>query len=102
MEIYFNNNSMRIASDNEWIKLSKWRKIEIKKDTLYFDTFGEWRTLSKAEIKFISINTIELKLLSNDRILKLIQIDENLNFEKPKEFWNKFHNRKKSKNCKST
>ena len=48
IEMYFKNDSMRVTADDEWIKLSEWQKIEIKKDTLYFEMFGEWRYPTKA------------------------------------------------------
>ncbi|WP_106793863.1 hypothetical protein [Aquimarina sp. Aq78] len=99
-EVYFKKDSMRIAADNDWVKLSKWRKIEIKNDTLYFETFGEWRDSLKAEIKYAGMNTIELRILKSGENLNLIHIDENINFEKPKEFWSGFHNRQHLKNCK--
>jgi hypothetical protein len=99
IEVYFKNDSMRIASDNDWIKLSEWRKIEIKSDTLYFETFGEWKDSLKAEIKYVGVNRTELHILASDIILDLEPIDENLNLDKPKDFWNGFNNRQNSKNC---
>jgi len=98
-EVYFKNDSMRIASNNEWVKLSEWRKIEIKNDTLYFESFGEWRDNWKAEIRYVGKNKIELHNLITDVKLDLESINQNLNFEKPIEFWNGFNNRKNSKNC---
>ena len=99
-EIYFEKDSMRIASDNEWIKLSEWRKIEIKNNTLNFMTFGEWKDSSKAKIKYVGNNKIELQFLKNDEKLDLELIDEDIKFENLKEFWNGFRNRKKFNNCK--
>ena len=46
-EVYFKKDSMRFASDNEWVKLSDWRKIRVENDTLYFETFGETPNLQK-------------------------------------------------------
>lgn len=100
IEIYFNKDSMRIASNNKWIRLSKWRKIDIKNDTLYFDTFGEWRIPSIAKIKFIEMNKIQLKFSNKDKTIVLTPINQNLKFRSSEEFWNGFYDRKKSKNCK--
>ncbi|MBA6316802.1 hypothetical protein [Cellulophaga baltica] len=91
---------MRVASDNEWVKLSEWRKIEIKNDTLYFETFGEWRGKMKAEINYTGLNNIEMRILKTDEIRNLEPINRNLNFENEKEFWNEFNKRLNFKNCK--
>lgn len=91
---------MRVASDNEWIKLSEWRKIEIKNDTLYFEAFGEWREKMKVEINYTGLNNIELRILETDERRNLEPINRNLNFENEKEFWNRFNKRMNSKNCK--
>ncbi|WP_074405967.1 hypothetical protein [Aquimarina megaterium] len=99
-EVYFKKDSMRVASENEWVKLSEWRKIEIKNDTLHFKSFGEWRDDWKAEIKYIGKNKTELHNLTTDVKLNLKRINENLNFENPKEFWEKFRDRQNSGNCK--
>ncbi len=99
-EIYFKKDSMRIAADNEWIKLSEWRKIEIKNDTLHYKAFGEWKDYSKAEIKHIGKNKIEIHFLKNGENLGLKPIDEDIKFENLKEFWNEFRNREKNNNCK--
>ena len=88
-----------MASDSEWISLSEWRKIEVKNNTLYFETFGELRDSATAEIKYIGRNKIELKLLEAKRSINLEPINESLNFEKPKELWNGFINRLNSSNC---
>ena len=98
-EIYFKKDSMRIASQNEWILLSEWRKIEITDDTLYFESFGEWRDDWKAQIRFISKNKTELHNLTNNVKINLERFDENLIFENPNEFWEKFKKRQRSKNC---
>ena len=63
VEIYFKKDSMRVASENVWVELSEWRKIEIKNDTLYFETFGEWRDKSRAKIKYVEMNNAELSFL---------------------------------------
>jgi hypothetical protein len=99
-EVYFKNDSMRVASDNEWTKLSKWKKIKIKNDTIHFETFGEWRDFSKVVIKYVGKNKIKLRNLKSGENLDLEQIDENLNFEKQHEFWKGFYNRQSSGNCK--
>lgn len=99
-EVYFKNDSMRVASENEWVKLSEWRKIEIINDTLYFKSFGDWKDNWKAEIKFIDKNKTELHNLTTDVRLNLERINENLNFKNEKEFWGKFRARQDSGNCK--
>jgi hypothetical protein len=98
-EIYFKQDSMRVASENEWVKLSEWRKVEIKNDTLYFESFGEWREDWKTQIKYIGNNKTELYNLTTNIKFNLERINENLNFQNPKEFWNEFSNRRNSKNC---
>ena len=89
-----------MASNSEWISLSEWRQIEIKNDTLYFETFGEWRDSATAEIKYIGGNKIKLKLLEANRDVILERINESPNFEKPKKHWNGFIKRLNSSNCK--
>jgi hypothetical protein len=98
-EVYFKQDSMRVASEDEWVKLSEWRKIEIKNDTLYFDSFGEWRDDWKAKIEFNGINKIELHVIQNNAKHDLEPIKKDLNFENLDEFWNGFNKRMKSKNC---
>ena len=99
-EVYFKQDSMRVASENEWVKLSKWKKIEIKNDTLHFETYGEWRKKRKAEIIFIGKNKIELRILEFNEILNLERINGNLSLDNSVEFWNGFNNRWNSNNCK--
>lgn len=99
LEIYFKKDSMRVASENKWVKLSEWRKIEIKNDTLLFETFGEWKKKSKAEINYIGTNKIEMRNLETNERRSLVTFNENLNFENQKEFWNGFNCRQNSKNC---
>lgn len=99
-EIYFKKDSIRAASDNEWIKLSKWRKIKLENDILHFETFGEWRDSSKVKIEFTGKNNIELKNLKSGETLYLEPITQKINFEKSNEFWNGFNKRQNSKNCK--
>ena len=100
MEVYFKQDSMRVASENEWIKLSEWRKIEIKNDTLYFESFGEWRENWKSKIKYINRNKTQLHNLVTDSLIDLVPFETKLNFENPTEFWKDFNNRYNSKNCK--
>lgn len=106
-EVYFKNDSMRIASENDWIKLSEWRKFDVVNDTLFFEAFGEWRNPTKAKIKFIGRNKIELSYPKDidDAEFKLIQsferIDEDFDFNQPKKFWTKFKERKNSAECKA-
>ncbi|WP_298903467.1 hypothetical protein [uncultured Psychroserpens sp.] len=98
-EVYFKQDSMRVTLKNEWVQLSEWRKIEIKNDTLYFESFGEWSENRKARIRYIGINKIELHVFENNDRVDLKPINENLNFENLDEFWNGFNNRLKSKKC---
>ncbi|WP_375238094.1 hypothetical protein [Aurantibacter sp.] len=100
-EVYFKKNSMmRVASENELRTLSEWEKIEIKKDTLYFKSFDEWKHKWKAKIYYLRDNDIELHNLNTDMKFSLEQIHESLDFENLKEFWNGFSNRQKIRNCK--
>ncbi|MCK0158952.1 hypothetical protein MWU65_17325 [Cellulophaga sp. F20128] len=98
-EVYFKKDSMRVASENKWVKLSEWRKFEIKNDTLYFQSFGEWRDDWKAEIIYNGKNKTELHNLITDVKFNLERINENPHFENLKEFWNEFSNRQKIRNC---
>ena len=98
-EVYFKKDSMRVASKNQWVKLSEWRKIEIRNDTLYFKTFGEFKDNATAEIKYVGMNKTELRILETDVRLNLESINKNLNFENPKEFWNGFIDRQSLMNC---
>tara|TARA_R110002050_G_scaffold299374_2_gene464760 strand:+ start:368 stop:778 length:411 start_codon:yes stop_codon:yes gene_type:complete len=98
-EAYFKKDSMRFASNSEWVKLSEWRKIEIKSDTLHFETFGEWRDSATAKVKFIGSHQIELKILETDINLNLKSFDEKPYFEEPKKFWIGFHTRMNTKKC---
>jgi hypothetical protein len=90
---------MRAAVDNEWTKLSEWRKIEIKNDTLYFTGFGEYRDKLRATIKYIENNKIEFYNLDTNFKFTIEPIEENINFEKEKEFWNGFYSRQSSREC---
>ncbi len=93
-EVYFKNDSMRIASDNDWIKLSEWRKIDVKYDSLFFTTFGEWKNFSKAKIKYLEGNKIQLWIFETGENIYLKPINEKLNFKIKKDFWYGFHDRK--------
>ncbi len=100
LEIYFKNDSMRVAKNDEWIKLSDWQKIEIKEDTLYFTTYGEWRSPTKAKISKGENNVIELQFLDNYKNLILYPISQNIDFKNQKKFWKEFNKRSKIRNCK--
>ncbi|WP_298321378.1 hypothetical protein [uncultured Aquimarina sp.] len=80
--------------------ISEWRKIEIKNDTLYFDSFGEWRENWKSKIKYINRNKTQLHNLVTDSLIDLVPFETKLNFENPTEFWEGFNIRYNSKNCK--
>lgn len=90
---------MRIASENELVKLSDWKKIEIKNDTLHFETFGEWKDDLKAKIKYVGMNKTELRILESDVILELGRINGKLRFKDSTEFWSEFKNRMNYKKC---
>lgn len=100
LEVYFKQDSMRVASESEWVKLSEWKKVEIKNDTLYFESFGEWRDDWKAEIKHIGKNKTEFHNLITDVKFDLERINESLDFENPEDFWNEFSKRQNLSNCK--
>lgn len=95
-EFYFKKDSMRVASDDEWIRLSEWRSIEVKNDTLYFETFGEWRLSVKAKLNINIFNEIELEFIPNNTFLYLYPIKKTIDFEN---FWGDFENRKKYFKC---
>ncbi|WP_459212082.1 hypothetical protein [Aquimarina rhabdastrellae] len=100
IEIYLKKDAIRIASNDEWIRLSEWRKMEIKNNRIFFDTFGEWKKPTEAEVIYINSNEIELKFINNEGNLKLKLIDENIIIEESKEFWNKFDKRRVFRDCK--
>ncbi|WP_138432979.1 hypothetical protein [Winogradskyella algicola] len=98
---YFKKDSMRIAADNSWVRLSEWRKIKIQNDTLHFETFGEWRDSSKALIIQNGINKILFYYFESSKdTMSLVPVLENLNFENSEEFWVGFRKRQKSSKCK--
>ncbi len=99
VEIYFKKDSMRVASENVWVELSEWRKIEIKNDTLYFETFGEWRDKSRAKIKYVGMNNAELSFLEKDAIINLEQMNVKLTFKDSLKFWSGFKSRMNNKKC---
>ena len=94
VEVYFKKDSMRIASENPRIKLSEWRKINIINDTLYFETFGEMSYTSKAGIKYIGKDKIELHFMKIENHLDLWLMQDDFNSEDSNEFWDGFHRRK--------
>jgi len=57
VEVYFKKDSMRVASNSEWIKLTEWVKTETNNDTLYYKLFGE---NFKAKMKHIESDKIEM------------------------------------------
>jgi len=99
IEVYFKKDSMRVATESAWVKLSTWRKIKLQNDTLHFETFGEWRDSSKAILKYDGMNKVKFRNIKTGDILNLESFNDNLNFEKTEEFWKGFNNRKKSNNC---
>ena len=106
-EVYFKRGFMRMASENEWVRLSEWRKIEILNDTLYFETFGEWRDNARAKIKYIGWNRIELKFPENIKdkqfgiTQRLERIKSDFDVNESEEFWTEFKTRKTSMKCNS-
>ena len=91
---------MRVASKSDWVKLSKWKKVEIKNDTLYFESFGEWRDDWKAVIKHIGKNKTEFHNLITDVKFDLERINESIDFINTEDFWNEFSKRQNLSNCK--
>lgn len=100
LEIYFKNDSMRVAKYDEWTKLTSWKKIKIKNDTLYFEIFGEWRDSTKAKIQYLENHNVKLHFLDEDKNLTLKPLSENIKINNSKEFWDEFKKRSKTKNCK--
>ena len=99
VEVYFKKDSMRVAADDYWVNLSEWRKVDIKNDTLYFETFGEWRYNAKAEIIYGRGNKIKLNVFEDEITLDLEPIKEKLNLSNDDIFWDEFRKRKKSSIC---
>lgn len=98
VEMYFKKDSMRIASDNNWVSLSKWRKIEFKNDTLYFETFGEWRDSSKVKVNFLGRKGVQF-IYDYSKVLdtqNFSRIKSNIKFNDPILFWNRFKKQKDS------
>lgn len=95
-EYYFIRDSLRIATENNWVNLSDWKKIELKDDTLYFETFGEWREQMKAEVNRISNNKVRIILLKSNDTIYLQKLYQNIDFENIDEFWKEFEKRKNS------
>ncbi len=93
---------MRVASENEMVGLSEWRKIEIIDDTLYFESFGEWKEDLKARVDHISKNNLGLRILENENefTINLMRVTEKIDFENQKEFWKEFKNRRTKRGCK--
>ena len=98
---------MRMASENDWVGLSEWRKIEILNDTLYFETFGEWRDSTKARIKHLGRNKIALQFPNEilDKksftIYTMERIKSDFEIEDSEVFWTQFKNRKNAMECNS-
>ncbi len=98
---------MRVASENDWVKLSEWRKVNIINDTLFFETFGEWKNPEKAKIKYIGWSKVELRFQKDidDTEFKMIQeleqIEDDFDILDSEEFWTKFKKRKNSADCKT-
>lgn len=99
VEVYFKKNLMRVATENESRTLHEWQKIEIKQDTLYFESFDEWKHNWKAKIIRNGKSKTELHNLNTDMKFQLEPINAILKFENQKEFWNKFNIRKEARNC---
>ena len=96
LEMYFKKDSMRIATNDNKISLSKWRKIKFKNDTLYFETFGEWRDSSKAKVNFLENKRIQF-IYDYIRVTDtqyFNRMNNKINFDDPILFWNRFKIRK--------
>ena len=99
IEVYFKGDSIRAASENEWAKLSDWKKITISKDTIFFETFGEWRDSIKARLKYVGKSKIQMQNLNNGETLTMRRIENGVTFENANEFWKGFINRRHSEKC---
>lgn len=99
IEVYFKGDSIRAASENEWVKLSDWKKITISKDTIFFETFGEWRDSIKARLKYVGKSKIQMQNLNNGETLTMRRIENGVTFENVNEFWKGFINRRHSEKC---
>ncbi|WP_418501744.1 hypothetical protein [Flagellimonas sp.] len=99
IEVYFKGDSIRAASENEWVKLSDWKKITISKDTIFFETFGEWRDSIKARLKYVGKSKIQMQNLNSGETLTMRRIENEVTFENANEFWKSFINRRHSEKC---
>jgi hypothetical protein len=93
---------MRVASENEAVELTEWRKVEIINDTLYFESFGEWKMDLKARVNYMENNDVKLLIAENGKefAIDLTRIDKKLDFENKKEFWKEFKKRYVNRECK--
>ncbi|WP_405246162.1 hypothetical protein [Cellulophaga sp. Asnod2-G02] len=105
-EIFIKNDSIRAASDMNGSDLSKWQKMKIKNDTLYFMQFGHLRDSIKGKLKYIGNSKMEFHYFvgsmgySFEGTEILNRIDHDLNFESIEEFWSGYQERKGLANCK--
>lgn len=99
-EVYFKNGSIRFANDNEWIRLSEWKKYKFENDSLYFESVGEHRDAVAARILKVN-NSLEFYTNLNDDKITFNPINENLELEDTEKFWINFSKRKEAANCKS-
>ena len=90
---------MRVSSNFNTDYLSEWKKIEIKDDTLFFETFGEWKQLEKAKIEYQQKGMIKLTFLNHKFSYDLTPIDKKVNFNSHEKFWDGFQERQRESNC---
>lgn len=94
VEYYFRQDSLRIATENDWVGLSDWKKIERKNDTLFYETFGEWRDDRISLIEFETKYKVKLIDINFNDTIFLQRIEHEFKIEDNKEFWRKFNKRK--------
>ena len=99
-EVYFKQDSWRIASEDEWTGLSNWKKMTVKNDTLFFESFGEWRTNIEAKITYIDNDNKHLQLTFGDNTYELEHLQGKLNLKDSMAFWEGFEKRRDARRCK--
>lgn len=97
-EIYFKKDSVKVANENEWIRLTEWHEMKLEGDTIQFLSFGEWKDSVEFIFKNIDGN-LELNRLDDGVKLYLKSIEETIDFENEEDFWTLFSSRQIKNNC---
>ncbi|MDC8002969.1 hypothetical protein POV27_02840 [Aureisphaera galaxeae] len=98
-EVYFKRDSLRVASESEWVKLSEWRTLIMESDTIIFESFGEWRDTVSMKISENTQAKITVRNLYTGEIHVLNRIPERFSFEDTTKFWKEYALRKQAYGC---